>query len=98
MILQIDLLGNIGTVAGLLAAFAAVIAFLFKLYDNSQENRLNEMKENLNNQIVVLRAEMESEKKESKELRDKFDSFVANDHQKMVMVLQENNALLARMK
>lgn len=87
---------NIYTVGGLLTVFAGVIAYLFKLYDSSQEKRFLESKNNLENQITQLRKEVDGEKLESKELRNRFDAFTQNDHQQMMKALQDNNALLTK--
>lgn len=64
---------NIWTVGGALGLFAGVIAYLFKLYDKSQENRLTEIKGNFEQQINQLRKDLDEEKVSRRNLQDQMN-------------------------
>lgn len=82
---------NIWTVGGALALFAGVIAYLFKLYDSSQEKRLSEMRTNFEQQLTQLRKDLDEEKLSRRALQDKMnDAFNTQ--------LQKNNATLEKIE
>lgn len=86
-----DLPTNIWTVGGALGLFAGVIAYLFKLYDNSQEKRLTEMKQNFENQIKELRKDLDDEKLARRGLQDQINNSLNGQ-------LSKNNSLLEKVE
>lgn len=78
---------NIWTVGGALALFAGVIAYLFKLYDSSQEKRLAEMKGNYDGQLTQLRKDLDEEKLARRELQNQVSNTLTGQ-------LGKNNQLL----
>ena len=82
---------NIWTVGGALALFAGVIAYLFKLYDSSQEKRLSEMKGNFEGQITQLRADLNDEKLARRGLQDQVNNSMNGQ-------LAKNNSTLERVE
>ncbi len=78
---------NIWTVGGALALFAGVIAYLFKLYDSSQEKRLAEMKGNYDGQLTQLRKDLDEEKLARRELQNQVNNTLTGQ-------LGKNNQLL----
>lgn len=88
ILLQADALPtNLWTVGGMMALFAGVIAYLFKLYDSSQEKRLQEMKGNLEGNIVQLRNDLNDEKVARRNLQEQMNNTINGQ-------LGKNNALL----
>ena len=82
---------NIWTVGGALALFAGVIAYLFKLYDSSQEKRLIEMKTNMEAQITGLRNDLNDEKLARRALQDQMNNSLNGQ-------LAKNNATLEKVE
>lgn len=82
---------NIWTVGGALGLFAGVIAYLFKLYDSSQEKRLSEMKANFEGQINQLRKDLDDEKLARRGLQDQMNNSINGQ-------LSKNNVLLEKVE
>ena len=82
---------NIWTVGGALALFAGVIAYLFKLYDSSQEKRLTEMKVNYDAQLLQLRKDLDDEKLARRSLQEQMNNSLNGQ-------LAKNNATLERIE
>lgn len=92
VLMQVDPLPtNIWTVGGMMALFAAVIAYLFKLYDSSQEKRLTEMRTNLEGNIIQLRKDLDDEKLARRGLQDQMNNSLNGQ-------LAKNNALLEKVE
>lgn len=79
---------NIWTVGGALALFAGVIAYLFKLYDSSQEKRLAEMKANLEGQINRITGDLNDEKQARRNLQEQFNSNIMGQLNKSTLLLE----------
>lgn len=82
---------NIWTVGGALALFAGVIAYLFKLYDSSQEKRITEMKANFEAQLLQVRKDLEEEKIARKALQERINETLNSQ-------LSKNNATLEKVE
>jgi hypothetical protein len=82
---------NIWTVGGALALFAGVIAYLFKLYDSSQEKRITEMKSNFEAQLLQVRKDLEEEKIARKALQERINETLNSQ-------LSKNNATLEKVE
>lgn len=82
---------NIWTVGGALALFAGVIAYLFKLYDSSQEKRITEMKGNFEAQLLQVRKDLEEEKIARKALQERINETLNSQ-------LSKNNAMLEKVE
>lgn len=82
---------NIWTVGGALALFAGVIAYLFKLYDSSQEKRITEIKTNFEAQLLQVRKDLEEEKIARKALQERINDTLNSQ-------LSKNNATLEKVE
>lgn len=82
---------NIWTVGGALGLFAGVIAYLFKLYDSSQEKRFAEMKSNLEGQITLVRKDLDEEKTARRNLQEQMNTSLNGQ-------LLKNNNLLEKVE
>jgi hypothetical protein len=89
---------NIWTVGGALALFAGVIAYLFKLYDSSQEKRLAEMKANFEGQITGLRNDLNDEKLARRGLQDQMNNSLNGQLAKNNATLEKVEDFLAELK
>lgn len=82
---------NIWTVGGALALFAGVIAYLFKLYDSSQEKRIAEMRANFEAQLMQVRKDLDEEKLARRALQDRMNDSLNSQ-------LSKNNSTLEKVE
>lgn len=89
---------NIWTVGGALALFATVIAYLFKLFANSQESRFSDMKTTFENRLQQMQKDLDDEKLARRGLQDKFDNVITNHLSEASITMKRVDHALSRIE